>query len=631
MKPKQLKSLIWPMMLLSVVIAMGCDVERTPQQDSRLRFQKALQYINKRDMSEAISELRYAIQLDHEFADPYYKLGVVYQEIGGTEQAVTYFNQYLEFEPDHLDTHLRLMRIFYFTGRFDEAIEKGEYLLARSKKGDKIQAEMHGLLGDVYLKIQDSEAAAFHFEQALKIRPDSIETYMKLVNLYQNKGDAEKARTLLDKVITLKPSYAEPYHLLAEIYTLEQKDSALMELYKKIIELEPDKVLPRIKLVQLYFKHKKYESAQAVVTEILELDPSEPAAHFLLGRIYLIKEQYVPAVQELSKARIAKYELDDTLSLLGNAYQKLMQWDNALKAYETLVFIRPEQFDVQLNLAKLYLRVKQWDEAADKAAEIIYRFYGFEEAYLLQGLAHMQGGDWDAAQDDFQDFFAPDKKLDEAGMKFYLKMYPNLVVPQRFKRSNPRYSVLGHYLLGICHLAKSDLRSAQAEFERAIAVGIPFVDAHILKAITNHMQGKSTQAIKSCNMALRFTEDDQSRALVHFVLANIYTSQGELIKAQEHMRQAEGAVAEFSFFKMDITKNISEKAPLSLARLNLGVIYLQYGWKTAAKAECQLALKDNPHNPLANYIVDELYKLTSQYYDKHNRLDGITEKLLEYP
>ncbi len=631
MNQKQLKAIIWPMVLLFGFMATGCTVERTPQQDSRLRFQKALKYINQRNMSQAISELEYAIHLDPDFADPYYKLGVVYQQIGGTEQALTYFNQYLKFKPDHLDTQLRLMRIFYLTGRLDKAIEKGNYLLARTKKGDKIQVEMHSLLGDVYLKQQDTEAATFHFKQVIKSKHDSIETYMKLARIYQDEGNQEQAQAFLTKVITLDPSYAKAYYWLAEIYALKQKDDELMKLYKKIVELEPDEIPPKIKLANLYFKQQLYQQAKTVAVEILKLDPTEPAAHFLLGRIYLVQAQYMQAAQELRKARMAKYQPDKTLLFLGTVYRKLMQWDNAVEVYENLVFIRPEQFDVQLSLAKLYLRTGQWDKAAAKASEIIYRFYGFEEAYLLQGLAYMQLGDWDTAQDELQSFFAPDSKLDEAGKKFYLKMYPNLVVPSRFKKTNPWYRVLGHYLLGICHLAKSNLNSALAEFDRSIVAGMFFADPYFAKAIVYHMQGKSAQAIKTCNNILRIIEDDQSRALGHLLLANIYTSQGDLIKAQRHMQQAAGAVAEFPFSKMDITKNVSEKAPLSLARLNLGVIYLLYDWKEAARTECKLVLEMNPHNPLANYIIDELYKLTSQYYDKDNRLDDIMDRLLEYP
>jgi tetratricopeptide (TPR) repeat protein len=615
-----------PIILLLGLIAVNCSGKHTPEQDSRLHFQQGLKYMGQGNMSQAILELKYAIHLDPDFAQPYYHLGVAYQQIGGTEDALKYLNQYLRFNPEHLDTHLRLMRIFYLTGKIEEAVEKGNYILAREPD----QAEAHAVLGNIYLyKKNNPDAAAFHFKQVLKNKPNSIETYMKLVEASLRNGDQEQAQQLLTQVIALDPTNTKAYHWLAEIYTKTQKEKELMELYKKIIELEAEDLPPRINLANLYFKHQMYQQAETAAKEILKLDPLEPTAHFILGRIHLLREEYRQAVQELSIARKAKYEPAETSLHLGIAYQKLMQWDEAIDVYEDLILINPELFEAQFALTKLYLRTKQWDKAAARANDIIYRFHGFEEAYLLQGLAHVQSGDWETAEEELESFFAPENKLDEKKRRLYLKIYPNLLVPRRFKKVNPWYDTLAHYLLGICRLVKSDLSSALTEFHQAIIQHPAYADPYLAEAITYHIQGKYAQAIESCLTALRVIGNEQP--LAHLILANIYTSQGDLVTAREHMRQAEGAVAEFPASQMDITKNVSERNPLSLARLNLGVFYLLYGWKGMAKTQCQLALAANPHNPLANYIVDEMYKLITQYYGRHNRLDEALDKLLEYP
>jgi tetratricopeptide (TPR) repeat protein len=623
-------SIALPIILLLSLITVGCSAKLTPEQDSRRHFQKGLNQLTKRNMGKAIEEFKYALRLDPDFDQPYYYLGIAHQEIGDTEKALTYFEQYLKFKPEHLDTHLQIMRIFYLTGNIEKAIAKGDYLLTKLPDKTERQAEVHAFLGDIYLyKKKNMDAATFHFKQVLKRNPDSVETYLKLAEINQLNGDVEQAQKQLAKVITLDPNNAKAYNWLAEIYNQTQKDDELMELYKKISELKPKSLPPRINLANLYFKHKMYAEAKKTAQAVLELDSAEPTAHFILGQIYLLQENYQQAVYELAKARISKYKPTDTLLSLGAAYQKLMQWYEAIDAYESLVFIRPELFEAQFNLAKLYLRTKQWEKATTKTNELTTRFYGFEEAYLLQGFAHTQNGEFETALDELQNFFSPDKKLDEAGQRFYLKIYPNLMAPQRFKKTNPWYKTLGYYLMGICHLTKSDLNSALAEFNQAIATGTPFADPYFAKAIVYHIQGNLQQAINSCTPVLQVIKTDQS--LAHLILANIYTSQGNLVAAQEHMLQAEGAIAEFSFSQMDITKNISQKDPLSLAQLNLGIIYLSYGWDKMAKSQCQLVLKANPHNSLANYIIEEMYMLTTKYYAKHNRFDDVLEKLLKYP
>jgi tetratricopeptide (TPR) repeat protein len=612
--------------LLFSVIAYSCTTQRTPEQDSRLHFQKGVEYFGEHNMNEALEEFKFALRLDPNFEEPYYYLGVTYQEIGGTEQALEYFNDYLKFKPEHLDTHLRLMRIFYLTGRITEAIAKGDYLLAKMPG----KAEIHNLLGDIYLyKKQDAAAAIFHFKQVLKKEPDSAETYMKLAEANLLKKDREQARDLLIKVITLDQSNSKAYNLLAELYTQTHKDTELIDLYDKFSKLSPNDLFPKINLASLYYKQHMYPEAQAVAQEILKLDPTEPTAHFILGQIYLQTEHYPQAVEELLKARVSKHELDQTLFSLGDAYMKLMRWNEAIEAFESLVFIRPERFEPQFYLAKLYLRTKQWEKAAQKANEIINRFYGFEEAYFLQGFSHMQTGEWESAQEDFQYFFSPESKLDEAGKQFYLKIYPHLLVPQRFKTVNPWYKVMGHYLTGIYHLSQSDYKLALSEFDKAIAVGSPFADPYFAKGIVYHMQGDFGLAISSCEAGAELAKGDQ--ALANLLLANIYTSQGSLVTAQDYMHRAAGAVAEFSFSQVDITKNVCERVPLSLAKLNLAIMYLLYGWDDAARAQCQHVLKANPYNPLAKYIIDEMYLLTTKYYDNSNRFDDVIDKLLKYP
>lgn len=633
MKQKRLRVSSWAIILLVSLITIGCTGgctgERTAEQGSRLHFKKGLNHMRQNDISKAIAKFKYAIRLDPEFDQPYYYLGVAYMDIGGGENALEYLNKYLEFEPEHFDTHQRLLRIFLASGRTKQAIVKGDYILSRLAGQPEEQARTHAMLGDVYLKIEDLDAATFHFKKVLKHNPGSVGIYMKMVKISLLNEDQKKAQELLARVIMLDPSNIKAYHQLADIYIKAEKEDELAELYKKILELKPEDVLVKINLANIYFKRQMYEQAKEIAYEILELDPSEPAAHFILGRIYLLWEQYPQALEGFTRARKARYELNDTLSFLGIVYQKLMQWDEAIGAYENLVSMRPEEFEALLNLTKLFLRTKRWDKAARRANEIVYRFYGFEEAYLLQGLANMHNGDWESARDELQNFFSPEKKLDEAGKKIYLKIYPNLLVPQRFKKVNPWYNILGHYLLGICYLAESNLNLALTEFNRSINIGSAFYDPYLAKAVVYHLQGRPEQAINACLEAMKFAEGDQG--LVHLLLANIYTSQGDLVAAQEHMLQAEGAVPGFSFKNMDITKNLSQKNPTSLAQLNLGMIYLLYGWKDEAKDKCRAVLDANPQNPLANYIIDEVHRLQIEYFDRQNRLDDSLDKLLEYP
>ena len=103
----------------------------------------------------------------------------------------------------------------------------------------------------LYLSQNHLDEAEVAFQQAIKMEPDDISSYIGLTRLYllqKNYDDAEK----LDKTgLKIKPDNVDLKLLLAEIYSLKNdKENAASEL-KEILERDPKNVMAYYKLAEL--------------------------------------------------------------------------------------------------------------------------------------------------------------------------------------------------------------------------------------------------------------------------------------------------------------------------------------------------------------------------------------------
>jgi transitional endoplasmic reticulum ATPase len=101
-----------------------------------------------------------------------------------------------------------------------------------------LEHEYHNLANDYY-KIGEFDKAIEHYNKALELRPDLLETYFNRGLAYTRKGLYDKALEDMNKVIELNPDLAEAYYTrgLVHEYKLEY-DLAILD-YNKALEVDP--------------------------------------------------------------------------------------------------------------------------------------------------------------------------------------------------------------------------------------------------------------------------------------------------------------------------------------------------------------------------------------------------------
>jgi tetratricopeptide (TPR) repeat protein len=147
------------------------EIYESAQIDSDIRdeFNQAVALLNQEKYSEAIKVLKAVSGKTSKFSAPFINLGIAYERTGDMEKAEENFKKALEISQQHPVAHNELALVYRKTGRYSEARELYESLLAVYPEFLPIRKNL-GVLCDIYM--QDLDCALKQYEEYLKGKPD---------------------------------------------------------------------------------------------------------------------------------------------------------------------------------------------------------------------------------------------------------------------------------------------------------------------------------------------------------------------------------------------------------------------------------------------------------------------------
>ncbi|MFH1403484.1 MAG: AAA family ATPase [Candidatus Altiarchaeota archaeon] len=101
-----------------------------------------------------------------------------------------------------------------------------------------LEHEYHNL-GNDYYKINEFDKAIEHYNKALELRPDLLETYFNRGLAYTRKQMYDKALEDMTKVIELNPNLAEAYYTRGLIHEYKMDYERAIGDYDKALEVDP--------------------------------------------------------------------------------------------------------------------------------------------------------------------------------------------------------------------------------------------------------------------------------------------------------------------------------------------------------------------------------------------------------
>jgi tetratricopeptide (TPR) repeat protein len=293
--------------------------------------------------NKAIEEYRLAIDADPTSEYLTAGLAELYAKTGRIRDAVLEAQDILKRDPNNLEAHKLLGRIYLRSlGDGPEssgsesvlklAIEQEEAII-------KIQPESvddHLLLGRLYMANHELQKAEGEFKLAVKLEPGSEEAVTTLAYLYTEEGDNASAVKALSSVPDAARS-AKLYSALGFTYEQQKDYKKAIDTYRKAIDLDHDNLDAIRGLAQNLLNDGQTEAALAQYKIIADANPEDAQTYLRMAEIYRKQGKFDLALENLNKAGTMVQDSMEVNFNIAAVYEAQGRYDEAIKLLQDLV------------------------------------------------------------------------------------------------------------------------------------------------------------------------------------------------------------------------------------------------------------------------------------------------------
>jgi len=261
-------------------------------------------------VNKAIENYKDAIKADPTAAMLSEELSDLYVQSGRLREAQTDAEEVLKQNPNDLNAHRLLARIFTRlvgdgrSGKVDEnmlrrAIEQYQKITVLAPKD--IPAWL--MLARLQKAADNSVDSQKSYQKVLDIEPDNEDALTGLALVYSDLGDTRKAAELLKALADKNPS-PRSLTALAAAYEQMRDFKGAAEVLRKLLETNPanDHEVKR-NLAQDLMLSQDYAGSLAVYTQLVKDDPADAQSYLRMSQIYRQQRDFAKAREANDKAK----------------------------------------------------------------------------------------------------------------------------------------------------------------------------------------------------------------------------------------------------------------------------------------------------------------------------------------
>ena len=293
--------------------------------------------------SQAIDEYKLALAADPSsktledgLADLYFKLGRIREAVTAAQQQVTK-------NPNDLQAHELLGKVYLRSLGDMQTQQSGEMLQLAIAEYEKLvqlkpdDIETHLLLGQLYGLNHDSAKAEAQFKSAQKVDANSEEVVLNIARLYTEQGDFRRAAETLAAVPATDQTARIEFALGAS-YDQLKKPKEAAAAYRAALDLDPENALDTERgLGNALLLDGQLDEALKIFNQIVTAEPQDAQSQIRISEIERRQGHYEQALETLNKA---KSLVQDSTELSYNEaliYDSLGRYDDALNQLKQLL------------------------------------------------------------------------------------------------------------------------------------------------------------------------------------------------------------------------------------------------------------------------------------------------------
>jgi tetratricopeptide (TPR) repeat protein len=312
----------------------------------------------------------------------YARLGLIYAQLGKTNQAISADRQAILRSPDAIEGYRNLFLIYLRAKQLPEALGVLDDAARRPNPGPEFLvsvAEMYsgfGLGAPTQREATKTKALAL-LKRADQLSPTSPALRLKLADAFNMLGETSRA---------------------ARLY---------LDLLKRMPDVPTVRERVRANLAEIYLQGSDHKLAAEQLEAIIREDPTNPQAYYFLGRFALEANKPAEAADHFSKMVLLSPDFEPAYYLLAIAQIDINQPDQAVATLEKAGKRFPPSFALEFWTATALSRQKKYSEALKHytTAEVL----GSRDPKVLDdhfyfelGATYERKGDYDEAEKYFQ-------------------------------------------------------------------------------------------------------------------------------------------------------------------------------------------------------------------------------------
>ncbi len=292
-------------------------------------------------------------------------------------------------------------------------MEMGQYAkakLAYLDKYNKKQTTDPNLffnLGNIYLKANQVDSAAFFFKQGILIAKSNPLNYVGLANCYYQTGDTVQAKSNLKYSSSLARSNPDYYLALAEMYMQPNPGNAVLaeKNLDKALEIKPGYAKAHILKGDFYLTQNKAGDAANSYKQAIYYDKNNPLTHYKAAQVYRRGGIYQDAINEMKKAIAIDSNYVPAYRDMGEIYLLYDQYPFARKSYDSYIRkIDPEPNDL-IRYASILVLDKDFAKASEVLAQLKAKNVQDKNILRLQAYTDYETGKYPEGLASIQNFF----------------------------------------------------------------------------------------------------------------------------------------------------------------------------------------------------------------------------------
>jgi tetratricopeptide (TPR) repeat protein len=347
------------------------------------------------DLSQSKSTQPSPRKVDHAAAYYHYAVAHMYEEqvtvYGRSELANKAMDEYrlaIEADPSSEFLTSGLAELYVKTGRIRDAVLEAQDILKR----DPNNLEAHKLLGRIYLRSLGDmpgggngsenvlKLAIDQYEQIVKIEPDNVDDHLLLGRLYRLNNDLQKAEVELKTAVKLDPDSEEAVTTLSLLYSDEGDTTHALQVLSAVPDTGRSAKLYAA-LGATYEQRKDYKSAIDAYKHAIQLDRDNLDAIRGLADNLLNDGQIDAALDQYKVIADANPEDAQTYLRISEIYRRQGKYDEALDSLKKAEAMVPDALEVPYNIAVVYEAQGHYDDAAKLLQDLLKKTEKADNSY----------------------------------------------------------------------------------------------------------------------------------------------------------------------------------------------------------------------------------------------------------